>query len=76
MRRTFRPTGLAPILAQVPVVVALAACAALPRADDHAPAADVFYGTLEPFASDAIYFVLTDRFVNGDPWQRPAHARQ
>ncbi len=66
MRRTFRSTGLAPILAQVPVVVALAACAALPRADDHAPAADVFYGTLEPFASDAIYFVLTDRFVNGD----------
>lgn len=26
-----------------------------------------FYGTLEPFASEAVYFVLTDRFVNGDP---------
>lgn len=26
-----------------------------------------YYGTLEPFASDAVYFVLTDRFVNGDP---------
>ncbi len=25
------------------------------------------YGTLEPFAAEAIYFVLTDRFVNGDP---------
>ena len=25
------------------------------------------YGTLEPFASESIYFVLTDRFVNGDP---------
>ena len=25
------------------------------------------YGTLEPFASEAVYFVLTDRFVNGDP---------
>lgn len=24
-------------------------------------------GTTEPFASDAVYFVLTDRFVNGDP---------
>jgi glycosidase len=24
-------------------------------------------GTLEPFASEAIYFVLTDRFVDGDP---------
>lgn len=26
-----------------------------------------FYGTTEPFASQAIYFVMTDRFVNGDP---------
>lgn len=24
-------------------------------------------GTTEPMASDAVYFVLTDRFVNGDP---------
>jgi cyclomaltodextrin glucanotransferase len=24
------------------------------------------YGTLEPLASDAVYFVMTDRFVNGD----------
>lgn len=30
------------------------------------PAPD-YYGTLEPFASDAVYFVVTDRFVNGDP---------
>jgi glycosidase len=30
-----------------------------------APARD-YYGTLEPFASHAVYFVLTDRFVNGD----------
>ncbi len=26
-----------------------------------------FYGTLEPFAAKSIYFVMTDRFVNGDP---------
>jgi cyclomaltodextrin glucanotransferase len=26
-----------------------------------------YYGTTEPFASEAVYFVLTDRFVNGDP---------
>lgn len=26
-----------------------------------------YYGTLEPFASEALYFVLLDRFVNGDP---------
>ncbi|NVK56053.1 MAG: cyclomaltodextrin glucanotransferase [Alteromonadaceae bacterium] len=25
------------------------------------------YGTKEPFAAEAIYFVLTDRFVDGDP---------
>ncbi len=31
------------------------------------PGQDTYYGTTEPFASDAIYFVLTDRFVNGDP---------
>src|SRR5690606_31852852 len=29
--------------------------------------ADEFHGTLEPFASHAVYFVVTDRFVNGDP---------
>ncbi|KRG71195.1 cyclomaltodextrin glucanotransferase [Pseudoxanthomonas dokdonensis] len=28
---------------------------------------EAFYGTREAFASDAIYFVMTDRFVNGDP---------
>ena len=26
-----------------------------------------YYGTLEPFAAHAVYFVVTDRFVNGDP---------
>ncbi|MEE7558395.1 cyclomaltodextrin glucanotransferase, partial [Xanthomonas sp. Kuri4-2] len=30
------------------------------------PAGD-YYGTLEPFAAEAVYFVVTDRFVNGDP---------
>ncbi len=29
--------------------------------------AEEYYGTTEPFASEAVYFVLTDRFVNGDP---------
>ncbi|KAF1704918.1 alpha-amylase family glycosyl hydrolase [Pseudoxanthomonas suwonensis] len=33
-----------------------------------APAfAQSIYGTREPFASEAVYFVMTDRFVNGDP---------
>lgn len=31
-----------------------------------AAAAPELYGTLEPMASEAVYFVLTDRFVNGD----------
>ncbi|NNM20000.1 MAG: cyclomaltodextrin glucanotransferase [Gammaproteobacteria bacterium] len=29
-------------------------------------AVEDYYGTLEPFASEAVYFVLTDRFVDGD----------
>jgi glycosidase len=32
-----------------------------------ATASPEFYGTSEPFAAEAIYFVVTDRFVNGDP---------
>lgn len=40
-----------------------------PTVATYAQAADTeeFYGTAEPFASESIYFVLTDRFVNGDP---------
>ncbi|MBY5990795.1 alpha-amylase family glycosyl hydrolase [Ferrimonas balearica] len=43
------------------------------------PQAD-YFGTEHPFASEAIYFVMTDRFVDGDPsnnfpedsgWDRP-----
>lgn len=44
-------------------VACLAACS---NGTDPA-ATDDFHGTLEPFASEAVYFVLTDRFVNGDP---------
>lgn len=66
----------------IPLVLAalatalLAACATTPRAgigagnDATLPPATLrpsYYGTLEPFASDAVYFVMTDRFVNGDP---------
>ena len=36
-------------------------------AKDGASAPRDYYGTLEPFASEAVYFVVTDRFVNGDP---------
>jgi cyclomaltodextrin glucanotransferase len=30
------------------------------------PPANDYYGTLEPFASEAVYFIVTDRFVDGD----------
>lgn len=52
----------------------LAACSnEAPAPGTTAPAApapapvDRFIGTTEPFASEAVYFVVTDRFVNGDP---------
>ena len=44
---------------------ALASSASTPA--QQASASTDYYGTLEPFASDAVYFVMTDRFVNGDP---------
>jgi len=47
--------------------IPLAATLALLLPCTPALAADDFYGTTEPFAKDAVYFVLTDRFVNGDP---------
>ncbi|SFN10258.1 alpha-amylase family glycosyl hydrolase [Dokdonella immobilis] len=50
--------------------LALGACTQTtrPDRDDKAtPASREYFGTLEPLASDAIYFVVTDRFVNGDP---------
>ena len=42
----------------------LASCATPP---DASHASREYYGTLEPFAAEAVYFLLTDRFVDGDP---------
>jgi len=44
---------------------ALLAAALLLTLSGPAGAAD-YYGTLEPFAKRAVYFLMTDRFVNGD----------
>ncbi|MDJ0708855.1 MAG: alpha-amylase family glycosyl hydrolase [Woeseiaceae bacterium] len=44
----------------------LVACATTEPEPPGQGAAD-YYGTLEPFASEAVYFLLTDRFVDGDP---------
>jgi cyclomaltodextrin glucanotransferase len=43
--------------------VAMASVLAMPL---YGQTNDEFYGTTEPFAKEAIYFVLTDRFVDGD----------
>jgi len=48
------------------VLIALSGCASFERLDLRAEFPEV-YGTLEPFASEAVYFVVTDRFVDGDP---------
>ena len=50
---------------RLPLLLAPAIALGLSASNVHA--ADDFYGTTEPFASEAIYFVMTDRFVNGDP---------
>ena len=55
-------------LAGAVLMFAGAGCAHAPRdASPAVAAAGGYYGTLEPFARHAVYFVVTDRFVNGDP---------
>lgn len=44
----------------------VAAAAALTASCSH-PNVTEYYGTLEPFAEESVYFVVTDRFVDGDP---------
>ena len=50
-------------------IASLCACdrAAPPPAAADVTASHAFYGTREAFAREAIYFVVTDRFVDGDP---------
>ena len=57
-----------PAFAGMTIVVGCTQPAPPPVAEKkvEAPKPVEYYGTAEPFASDAIYFVLTDRFVNGD----------
>jgi len=47
------------------VVLSLGGCATVDPIPP-APAPVDYYGTLEPFASEAVYFIVTDRFVDGD----------
>ena len=52
----------------LPLLTALALFAgAATTARAGTPVTKDYYGKLEPFASQSVYFVMTDRFVNGDP---------
>jgi hypothetical protein len=48
----------------LPALITTLACGLAHAATPQTP---VFVGTEAPMASNAIYFVMTDRFVNGDP---------
>ena len=56
------PRGTAPRLG----LFAAAMLCAGASASVLAASPESIYGTTEPFASEAVYFVMTDRFVNGD----------
>ncbi|MGI9234814.1 MAG: alpha-amylase family glycosyl hydrolase [Woeseiaceae bacterium] len=42
------------------------ACTVVQPVDDEVPVDSDYVGTTEPFASEAVYFIVTDRFVDGD----------
>lgn len=48
-------------------VIALNSCSSLERKSEQASVDLSFYGTMNPYAKESIYFLLTDRFVDGDP---------
>lgn len=59
-------------LSTIAGALALAGCSASQSTADHAKSVaaqplTVIQGTDEAFTSEAIYFVVTDRFVDGDP---------
>jgi cyclomaltodextrin glucanotransferase len=69
--QAYRTSALAAALAALAALAAGCASVALAPAPDGgtpvATAPPAYVGTSEPFAAHAVYFVLTDRFVNGDP---------
>ncbi len=44
----------------------LAGCGTVQEVNSAVDAPVEYFGTLEPFASEAVYFIVTDRFVDGD----------
>jgi cyclomaltodextrin glucanotransferase len=55
------------ILAAALPLALLAGCAHSAERSRPEPAAPNYVGTTEAMAADAVYFVVTDRYVNGDP---------
>jgi cyclomaltodextrin glucanotransferase len=55
------------IVPAICAVTMLAACVAVDDAPAQVAEPREYYGTLEPFASEAVYFIVTDRFIDGDP---------
>jgi len=49
-----------------PLLIATFCLAACSGAENAASPPPDFYGTLEPFAAESVYFIVTDRFVDGD----------
>lgn len=49
------------------ILACLSACDAAELGGETSPVAAQYFGTLEPFASESVYFIVTDRFVDGDP---------
>jgi cyclomaltodextrin glucanotransferase len=48
-------------------MLVLASCSSSERQSSAPEVVADYFGTLEPFAAEAVYFVVTDRFVDGDP---------
>lgn len=48
-------------------VLLLSGCQTVAVVEDSVDFSAEYFGTLEPFASEAVYFIVTDRFVDGDP---------
>jgi cyclomaltodextrin glucanotransferase len=49
------------------MVVLTGACVTVEGVPPPVAEPEEYYGTLEPFAAEAVYFLMTDRFVDGDP---------
>ena len=61
-----------PILAACAALL-LGACASVTVTKDAPVRVADYYGTLDPFAAEAVYFIVTDRFVDGDPANNYPH---